>query len=99
MILSVGSLVVLSYEPEPFTQSFYIMGGKPNEKLLSCVDVLQMKRDFKAYNETFHQLTHLWVKNNVSLNPKRGLTGFESAARKALKFQCLGIKLKGCYLH
>ena len=85
--------------PKPFTQAYYIMGGKPNEKLLPCVYVLQMKRDFEAYNEVFHQLKHLGVKNNVSLNPKRGLTDFESAARKALKFNFPGIQLKGCYFH
>ena len=29
--------------PKPFTQAYYKMGGKPNEKLKPCVFVLQTK--------------------------------------------------------
>ena len=57
------------------------------------------KKSFTAYRKAFDQMKTIATNYNCEFASEYSLTDFEHAARKALKYSFLGIKLRSSFFH
>lgn len=84
--------------PKDFMQMYTIHGVKDGQTF-PAVCVFSEHRDEETYRVIFDEIKKGTLHLGLSLDPKKCLTDFETAAVNAIKYHWPRVKVKGCWFH